>query len=126
MVRSAVSSVSTPGVLVTMMPGVGGGHVDVVDAGAEVGDQLQLLARLRDQLGVDLVGDGRAQHVARPTASISCSRLIGSSVRFSSVSNSSRIRVSTGSGSLRVTMTFGLRAAMCDRKKGRFLRRSGA
>ena len=64
MVRSAVSSVSTPGVLVTVMPaGVGGGDVDVVDAGAEVGDQLQLLAGRGDDAGVDAVGDGRHQHV---------------------------------------------------------------
>jgi hypothetical protein len=39
MVMSAVSSVSTPGVLVTVMPRCGRGHVDVVDAGAEIGDQ---------------------------------------------------------------------------------------
>ena len=51
---------------------------------------------------------------ARPTASASWARDMGSSVRLSSVSNSSRMRVSTGSGSLRVTMTFGLRAAMSD------------
>ena len=42
----------------------------------------------------------------------------GSSETFSSVSNSSRIRVSTESGSLRVTMTFGLRAGMCLQEKG--------
>ena len=37
--------------------------VDIVDAVAEIGDQLQLLARLRDHRGVDAVGDGRHQHV---------------------------------------------------------------
>jgi hypothetical protein len=43
MVMSAVSSVSTPGVLVTVMPrGKAPPHVDIVDAVAEIGDQLQL------------------------------------------------------------------------------------
>jgi hypothetical protein len=43
MVMSAVSSVSTPGVLVTVMPRCHGrGDVDIVDAVAEIGDQLQL------------------------------------------------------------------------------------
>ena len=32
----------------------GGGDVDIVDAGAEIGDQLQLRAGLGDQAGVDL------------------------------------------------------------------------
>ena len=46
MVMSAVSSVSTPGVLVTVMPRLRARvEVDVVDAGAEIGDQLQLAAR---------------------------------------------------------------------------------
>ena len=39
------------------------GDVDIVDAGAEIGDQMQLLARLRDHMGVDAVGDGGDQHV---------------------------------------------------------------
>ena len=42
---------------------------------------------------------------------------MGWSSTLSSVSNSSRIRVSTGSGSLRVTMTFGLRMAIGDLTK---------
>ena len=41
----------------------GGGDVDIVDAVAEIGDQLELLARLREHRGVDAVGDGRHQHV---------------------------------------------------------------
>ena len=46
-VMSAVSSVRTPGVLVTVMPRCSGGrHVDIVDAVAEIGDELQLLAGL--------------------------------------------------------------------------------
>ena len=64
MVMSAVSSVSTPGVLVTVMPRCsGGGDVDIVDAVAEIGDQLELLAGLAEHRGVDPVGDGRHQHV---------------------------------------------------------------
>ena len=42
---------------------IGGGDVDIVDAVAEIGDQLELLAGLGEQRGVDLVGDGRHQHV---------------------------------------------------------------
>ena len=50
MVMSAVSSVSTPGVLVTMMPRVARGiEVDVVHAVAEIGDQFELRAGLGDQ-----------------------------------------------------------------------------
>ena len=41
----------------------GGGDVDMVDARAVIGDQLQLFAGLRDQPGVDVVGDGRHQHI---------------------------------------------------------------
>ena len=64
MVMSAVSSVSTFGVLVTVMPRLRGGlDVDLVDAVAEIGDQLEVVAGLRDQRGVDAVGDGRHQHV---------------------------------------------------------------
>jgi hypothetical protein len=67
MVMSAVSSVSTPGVLVTVMPRAGGVvDVDIVDAVAEIGDQLQLLAGLRSMRLVDPVGDGRHQHVGEP------------------------------------------------------------
>ena len=64
MVMSAVSSVSTPGVLVTVMPlRVRGLDVDIVDAGAEIGDQLQLAVGLLGDQGVDAVGDGGDQHV---------------------------------------------------------------
>ena len=46
MVMSAVSSVSTPGVLVTVMPRSRRRvDVDIVDAGAEIGDQLELRRR---------------------------------------------------------------------------------
>ena len=39
------------------------GDVDVVDAIAEIGDQLHLLAGLGDHAGADLIGDGRHEHV---------------------------------------------------------------
>ena len=39
------------------------GDVDIVDAIAEIGDQLQVVAGLGDHVGVDPVGDGRHQHV---------------------------------------------------------------
>ena len=64
MVMSAVSSVSTPGVLVTVMPRASAAwHVDIVDAVAEIGDQLQVRPGLGEERGVDLVGHGRHQHV---------------------------------------------------------------
>ena len=48
MVMSAVSSVRTPGVLVTVMPrSCAGVDIDIVDAVAEIGDQLEVAARLR-------------------------------------------------------------------------------
>ena len=73
MVMSAVSSVSTPGVLVTMMPRLARGRdVDIVHPGAEIGDQLQVRAGLGDQAGIDMVGDGGNQHSAVAMASASC------------------------------------------------------
>ena len=42
---------------------MGGGHVDVVDADTEVGEELELVAGAGDDLGIDSVGDGRGQHV---------------------------------------------------------------
>ena len=38
-------------------------EVDIVDAGAELGDQLELRAGLAQSAPVDAVGDGRHQHV---------------------------------------------------------------
>ena len=37
--------------------------IDVVDAGAEIRDQLQVFARARENAGVEPVGDGGDQHV---------------------------------------------------------------
>ena len=38
-------------------------HIDIVDTIAEIGDQTKVLARLRQNAGVDPVGDGRHQHI---------------------------------------------------------------
>ncbi len=38
-------------------------HVDIIDAGAEIGDELHLLAGESDQLAVNPVGHGRHEHV---------------------------------------------------------------
>jgi hypothetical protein len=78
----------------------GGGHVDMVETRAIVGDQFQLLARCADQAGVDLVGDGRHQHIGPRMASASSSRDIRVSGSRNSTSNSSFRRVSTESGSV--------------------------
>ena len=40
------------------------GEVDMVDPGAEIGDQLQPVARRPDHFGVDRVGHRRHEHVA--------------------------------------------------------------
>jgi len=63
---SAVSSVSTPGVLVTVMLRWSAvATVDMVDAVAEIGDQPQLLAGLAQHRGIDAVGHGRHQDFGR-------------------------------------------------------------
>ena len=86
----------------------GGGDVDIVDAVAEIGDQLELLAGLAEHRGVDPVGDRRHQHVGGSSPPRRSSAwLIGLSSALSRTSNSSRMRSSTLSGSLRVTMTSG-------------------
>ena len=52
------------GVLVTVSPGgVGRLDVDIVEAIAELGDELHALGQPRDQLGIDPVGDRGDQHV---------------------------------------------------------------
>ena len=109
MVMSAVSSVSTPGVLVTVMPrSQRGRDVDVVDAVAEIGDQLQLLAGVAEHRPVDRDRLPSARSRRRLWhASARSAWLIGLSSRLRRVSNSSRMRVSTLSGSFRVTTTSG-------------------
>ena len=60
---SAVSSVRTPGVLVTVIPRPRRGQVDMVDPGAERGNQLQLVAGRVDQVGIDPVGNGWNENI---------------------------------------------------------------
>ena len=110
MVMSAVSSVSTPGVLVTVMPRASAAVTSMLST------PLPKLAisrscspawvRTAASMGSVTVGTSTS---AVFTASISSARLIGLSSSLRRVSNNSRIRVSTWSGSLRVTMTSGLR-----------------
>ena len=59
MARSAVASVSTPGVLVTSTPrSRAGGHVDVVEPDRDVGDHLEPRRRTQEA-GIDDVGEER-------------------------------------------------------------------
>ena len=65
MARSAVASVSTPGVFVTSTPRVGTRrHVDVVEADRNVGDDLQPRS-CGEEAGVDDVGEERHRGVGR-------------------------------------------------------------
>jgi hypothetical protein len=60
---SAVSSVSTPGVLVTVMPLAVAVSTSILSTPVpKVGDQLELVASLHDDRLVDPVGDGRDQY----------------------------------------------------------------
>ncbi len=64
MVMSAVSSVRTPGRVGdgdAALPG--GRQIDMVDAGAEGGDEAQIVAGLRKDPGIDPVGHGGHQDV---------------------------------------------------------------
>ena len=113
MVRSAVSSVRTPGVLVTMKPRWLAVATSMLSTPAPKLAISFSRSPARDSRRESsrsvMVGTSTSQ---RPMASTSSSAVIGRSSTLSSVSKSSRIRVSTGSGSLRVTMTFGFLAAM--------------
>ena len=72
--NSAVASVSTPGVLVTITPRApAGAEIDVVVPDGEVGDQAQRVAGGVEQLGVDGTA-GSATIAARPGASSSSRR----------------------------------------------------
>ena len=108
MVMSAVSSVSTPGVLVTVMPRCSAVATSILSTPLPKfaisfsfsPDWLSTAASIRSVT----VGTSTS---ATFTASASSAWLIGLSSRLRRVSNSSRIRVSTVSGSLRVTTTSG-------------------
>ncbi len=119
MVRSAVSSVSTPGVLVTMIPRALAAATSMwskptpkLAISFSCGPAFSIRAAGRRSVMV------QARTSARCMAATRASGPIWVSSMFSSASNSSRIRVSTGSGSLRVTTTFGLRMAMGGMEKG--------
>ena len=112
MVMSAVSSVSTPGVLVTAMPLSVAALTSILSTPAP---KLAISFRFGPALAIRpasmrsvMVGTSTS---ALAIASASSAAVIGLSSRFSRASNSSRMRVSTASGSLRVTMTSGFLAA---------------
>ena len=112
-VMSAVSSVSTPGVLVTVMPR------DSADWTSILSTPLPKLAiSLRfspawasKEASILSVTLGTRTSAVR-TASISSAGPSGASVTLRRASKSSRIRVSTTSGSLRVTTTSGFLLVM--------------
>ncbi len=67
MVMSAVSSVSTPGVLVTVMPRWTAAATSMLSTPLpKFCDQLEIGVRLLQHRGVDAVGHGRDQHVGLP------------------------------------------------------------
>ena len=108
MVMSAVSSVSTPGVLVTMMPRTRAVSRSMLSTP---------LPKLAISFSCGPAWDSRERSIrsvtvgtrtcAVLTASASSAWLMGLSSTLRRASNSSRMRVSTASGSLRVTMTIG-------------------
>jgi hypothetical protein len=84
-----------------------GVEVDVVDAGAERGDQLQPRPGLREHPAVDAVGDRRDQDVRGLHRLDQLAGVSGLSSALSRVSNSSMSRVSMALGRVRVTITSG-------------------
>jgi len=108
MVMSAVSSVRTPGVLVTVMPRCRAVARSIWSTPVPK-DAISLScgpAWASTALSIRSVTVGTRISAVR-TASISCAWVSGVSSSFSLVSNSSIIRVSIGSGSLRVTTMTG-------------------
>jgi hypothetical protein len=108
MVMSAVSSVSTPGVLVTVMPRATAAATSMLSTPLpKLAISLSLLpASLSTAPSIRSVTVGTSTSAER-IASASCAWLIGWSSSLRRASKSSRMRVSTRSGSLRVTMTSG-------------------
>jgi hypothetical protein len=112
-VMSAVSSVSTPGVLVTVMPRSSAVLTSILSTP---------LPKLAISLSfsparTSTLESMRSLTVGTKTsavfaASINSVCVIGRSSRLSRASNSSRMRVSIASGSLRVTITSGLVAGI--------------
>ena len=105
-VMSAVSSVRTPGVLVTVTPRETQACTSILSTPtpncAIRRKRSPALASVRPSIRSVTVGTSTSQRWA---ASASCSIVIGVSVAFNSTSNSSLMRVSTGSGRRRVTIT---------------------
>ena len=115
MVMSAVSSVSTPGVLVTMMPRTRAVSRSMLSTP---------LPKLAISFNCGPAWDSKERSIlsvtvgtrtcAALTASASSAWLMGVSATLRRASNSSRMRVSIASGSLRVTMTSGFFAGIAD------------
>ncbi len=105
-------------------------HIDIVDAVAEIGDQLNLALGLLEQLFVDQVGDGGHQDIGRTHGIgdllVGQRRIVEIELRVEQLAHAgldrvrqfarddnerlflnSRMRVSIESGSLRVTTTRG-------------------
>ncbi len=108
MVMSAVSSVKTFGVLVTVMPRACAAATSILSTPLpKLAISLSLESgALRISLVISSVTVGTSTSAVR-TASASCSADNGVSSRLSRASNNSRMRVSIVSGSLRVTTTRG-------------------
>ena len=108
MVMSAVSSVRTFGVLVTVMPRACAAVTSILSTPLPklaISFSLQS-GCLSSSSVISSVTVGTSTSAVR-TASAICSGVIGVSSRLSRASNSSRMRVSIESGSLRVTTTRG-------------------
>ena len=123
MVMSAVSSVSTPGVLVTVMPRSMAAPMAMLSTPLpKLAMSLRLgpASRMRSASSRSVTVGTSTSAVC--IASVSWARVIATSSMFRRVSNSSHIRVSMRSGSRRVTMTRGFFLAMDPR----FPRRSAA
>jgi len=115
MVRSAVSSVRTAGVLVTVMPRASALATSIwsMPLEKEAISRRFSPAWERRALSMRSVTVGTSTS-ATFTASTSAAESMGMSSTFRRASNSSRMRVSTLSGSFRVTTTSGLRRAMAS------------
>ena len=113
MVMSAVSSVRTPGVFVTVTPRSTAVATSILSTPAPKFAIKRSCSpacdRILESIRSVTVGTSTS---ARLTASMSRSGLIGVSSWFSSASKSSHMRVSISAGSLRVTTTLTLGAGM--------------
>ncbi len=103
MAMSAVSSVSTFGVLVTVMPRRAAASMSILSTPLEkLAISFQLRSGLFDQRLVDPVGHRRHQHVGVLNGFQKRLAAAWHVVDVKLASNNSRMRVSTRSGSLRV------------------------